>query len=444
MPVKSNGGALDAAQGGRSQAAVECWKTGPQGLPQEKGFFMPSLSLRGILDGIAARAGVAFAVRMPDGAIIRAGTGEPVFTLTFRTDVAVLATATRGHMGLMDAYFDQEIEFEGDFGKALAAGMASGFDRQSGMLNGIENDFHELRHSNRDLANAKANARAHYGLGHEFYRLWLDDPLMMYTCGYWDERTGTLEEAQRNKIDHVCRKLRLAPGEHFVDIGCGFGGFMFRALETCGATGVGVNTTTEQVDWLRGEITRRGLEESLQVREADFREVDAQYDKVVSIGTLEHAGRDQLPEVVRAHADFLKPGGLGMLHFIGHVGRYETELFIRKHVFPGGWIPSLAEVIVEMERCGLEVVDIENLRRHYAPTLDAWASRFDANWETIQALDPRRFDERFRRIWRTYLIACAEMFRSPAGYTHLFQIVFSKGNITRENYPMTRAHLYGH
>jgi cyclopropane-fatty-acyl-phospholipid synthase len=203
-----------------------------------------------------------------------------------------------------------------------------------------------------------------------------------------------------------------------------------------------LNATTEQVDWLREEIARRGLANELSVREADFREVDMQYDKVVSIGTLEHAGRDQLPEVIKAHADFLKPGGLGMLHFIGHVGRFDTEPFIRKHVFPGGWIPSLADVIAEMERCGLEVVDIENLRRHYALTLDAWAERFERRWDEIHALDPQRFDERFRRIWRVYLIGCAEMFRSAAGYTHLFQIVFSKGNVTRANYPMSRAHLY--
>jgi cyclopropane-fatty-acyl-phospholipid synthase len=146
--------------------------------------------------------------------------------------------------------------------------------------------------------------------------------------------------------------------------------------------------------------------------------------------------------VVRAHADFLKPGGLGMLHFIGHVGRYDTELFIRKHVFPGGWIPALADVIVEMEKCGLEVVDIENLRRHYALTLDEWSRRFEARWPQIQSLDPARFDERFRRIWRSYLVGCAEMFRSPQGYTHLFQIVFSKGNVTRDSYPMGRGFLY--
>jgi cyclopropane-fatty-acyl-phospholipid synthase len=150
-----------------------------------------------------------------------------------------------------------------------------------------------------------------------------------------------------------------------------------------------------------------------------------------------------LTEVIKAHADFLKPGGLGMLHFIGHVGRYDTELFIRKHVFPGGWIPSLADVIVDMERSGLEVIDVENLRRHYAPTLDAWAERFERNWDAIHALDPERFNERFRRIWLVYLIGCAEMFRSPLGRTHLFQVLFSKGNITRDSYPMSRAFIYG-
>jgi cyclopropane-fatty-acyl-phospholipid synthase len=401
-----------------------------------------SQPLRNMLDDLGRRSAACFAIAMPDGSRHRAGEGEPAFTVVFHTEAALFATATRGHIGLMEAYFDQEVDVQGDFGAALAAGMAAGFDHRAGALNGIENSLHELRHSNRDPAHAKANARAHYGLGTGFYRLWLDDPLMMYTCGYWPEGTHSLEEAQRHKIDHVCRKILLGPEDRFIDIGCGFGGFMFRAQEKIGATGVGLNTTTEQVEWLRDEIERRGLEASLQVREADFRDVDEQYDKVVSIGTLEHAGRDQLPEVVRAHAEFLKPGGLGILHFIGHVGRFETELFIRKHVFPGGWIPSLADVIVEMERNGLEVLDIENLRRHYAPTLDAWARRFDEHWPAIQRLDPQRFDERFRRVWRTYLVGCAEMFRSPAGYTHLFQVVFSKGNVTPRSYPMDRAHLY--
>jgi cyclopropane-fatty-acyl-phospholipid synthase len=400
------------------------------------------LSMQGLVDSLGSRAGVPFAVELPDGTRYRAKGGDPAFTVLFRTDAALLATFARGHMGLLESYLDQSVDVEGDLDSAFTAGMASGFDMQFKALANVENGLHELRYSNKSAAQAKANARAHYGLGVPFYRLWLDDPLMMYTCGYWPEGTQTLEDAQQRKIDHVCRKLRLAPGERFVDIGCGFGGFLFRAYDTLGALGTGVNTTTEQVDWLRAEIERRGLSQQITVREADFREADGPYDKLVSVGVLEHAGRDQLADVIAAHADFLKPDGIGVLHFIGHVGPRDTELFIRKHVFPGGWIPGLADVIVEMERCGLEVIDIENLRRHYALTLDAWAQRFEAQWEAIHALDPIRFHERFRRIWRSYLFGCAAMFRSPSGYTHLYQIVFSKGNVSTTSYPMSRAHLY--
>jgi cyclopropane-fatty-acyl-phospholipid synthase len=395
-----------------------------------------------LIEQFGTRAARPFAVTMPDGARYASGPGAPAFTLVFHSDAALLATLTRGHIGLLEAYFDQQVDVEGSLNAAFATGLLADIDPRLNPLDPLENNLLEWRRSNRTIEQAKANARAHYGLPAAFYQRWLDDPLMMYTCGYWPEGTASLEQAQEAKIDHVCRKIRLGAGERFVDIGCGFGGFMLRAHETTGAVGTGVNTTTEQVDWLREQLARRGLAERLQVREADFREVDGAYDKVVSIGVLEHAGRDQLAEVIKAHADFLKPGGLGMLHFIGHVGGYTTELFIRKHVFPGGWIPSLAEVIVEMERHGLEVVDIENLRRHYAPTLDAWAGRFERRWDEIRALDPQRFDERFRRIWLTYLVGCAEMFRSPTERTHLFQIVFSKGNITRAGYPMGRGFLY--
>jgi cyclopropane-fatty-acyl-phospholipid synthase len=390
---------------------------------------------------LADRPGASYAVRFADGKTLRFGPGEPAFTISFKTAAAERRTALYRHIGLLESYFDGELEVEGDLRSALAVGMGGDLAKPNLPVT-LRNRRHEIRFSNASWKQAKANARFHYALGTEFYRCWLDDPLMMYTCAYWKEGTRTLEEAQQNKIDHVCAKLRLAPGEEVVDIGSGFGGFMFRAQERRGVRVTGINTTTEQVEMVRGEIARRGLGESLQVIDTDFRDVRREYDKVVSIGTLEHAGRDQLAEVVSAHAKFLKPGGLGMLHFIGHVGRFETEFFIRDQVFPGGWIPSLADVIVAMEQAGLEVVDIENLRRHYAFTLDAWAERFDRNWGAIHALDPQKFDERFRRVWRIYLYGCAEMFRSPSGYTHLFQIVFSRGNITADNYPMSRAHIY--
>ena len=388
-----------------------------------------------------ARSRTPFAVRFAGGGEYRNREEAPAFTVVFHRAAAYARVAAFGHIGLLESYFEGQVDIEGSLAAAMAVGMESGA-ASNNLLVGVRNRWHELRFSNRDWAQAKRNAEFHYALGTEFYRCWLDNPLMMYTCAYWKEGTRTLEEAQRNKIEHVAQKVRLQPGETVVDIGSGFGGFMFHAGEKYGVKVTGINNTTSQVEMVRAEIARRGLGHSLEVIDTDFRDARREYDKVVSIGTLEHAGRDALEEVVAAHARFLKPGGLGMLHFIGHVGHFQTEFFIRKHIFPGGWIPSLAHAIQALERAGCEVVDIENLRRHYALTLDAWGERFDANWDKIRALDAAKFDERFRRAWRVYLYGCAEMFRSPAGYTHLFQIVFSKGNITRANYPMSRAFLY--
>jgi len=384
---------------------------------------------------------IPFEVFFADGERFASGAGPPQFALRFRRRAAELRTAVFGHIGLLDAWFDGDLDIEGDLRAVFRAGMQAGYGRPN-LLVAERNRLHEIARSNATREQAKANAHAHYGLPPDFYRLWLDDPLLMYTCAYWKEGAATLEDAQAAKIDHVCRKLRLTAGERVVDIGCGFGGFMFRATERERVHVTGVNTTHEQVAFVDEAIRVRGLADRLAVVEGDFRDAFRTFDKVASIGVLEHAGRDQLADVIRAHADFLAPGGLGVLHFIGHVGRRDTEFFIREHVFPGGWIPSLADVVVAMEEAGLEVVDVENLRRHYAPTLDAWAERFAANWERIRALDPARFDERFRRVWTAYLVGCAEMFRSPAERTHLFQIVFSKGNVTPERYPMTRAFLY--
>lgn len=388
---------------------------------------------------VGERTRIPFAVRYPEGVEQRTRDATPEFTLVFRTARAYWRMAAFGYVGLLEAYFDREVDIEGSLAKALAAGMEGGIDQRGTPFTWIRNRWHEFTHSNAERSQAQRNANFHYALTPEFYKLWLDDPLMLYTCAYWKDGTRTLEEAQRNKCDHVAQKLLLEPGEEVVDVGSGFGGFMFHAQERYGVKVTAINTTGSQAEHARREIERRRLGNSLQTH-GDFRDAGREFDKVASIGCLEHAGRDQLAELIQAHAKYLKKGGIGLLHFIGHVGRYDTDFFIRKYVFPGGWIPSLADVIVEMEKAGLEVLDIENLRRHYALTLDVWAERFDRNWERIRALDPQRFDERFRRIWRVYLYGCAEMFRSPNGRTHLFQIVFSKGNTT--SYPMTRDFLY--
>ena len=401
----------------------------------------PSGALGRELAAIAAGTDIPFRIVLASGAVFRHGDADPAFTMTFRSSRAQRRLLLLGYVGLLESYFDGSLDVDGDLALAFRAGIDGGHDRIGNPLVALRNRWHEWRFSNRSIPQAKANARFHYGLGEAFYRQWLDLPAMMYTCAYWSEGTATLEEAQRNKMDHVCRKVRLQPGETFVDVGSGWGGLLFHAWEHYGALGTGVNATTEQVAETRAEIARRGLADKLDVVEADFREIPGQYDKLLSIGTLEHAGRDQLLAVVRAHADAMKPGALGVIHFIGHVGVRETEFFIRNYIFPGGWIPSLSQALAAMESCGLEILDVENLRRHYALTLDAWGERFDRNWETIHALDPRRFDERFRRIWRTYLWSCAEVFRGKDVQLNLFQVTVSKGNVGNR-YPMSRGFLY--
>ncbi len=399
-------------------------------------------ALKRKLDDIGQATSVCFRVIFKDGSHYQNHSdGQPDIIIHINDNRAIARIMTYGHIGLLESYFDNSLDVDGDLNLAFRAGMETDFSSHPPLAVRLRNRWHEFRHNNGTIERARENADFHYALGTEFYRYWLDDPYMMYTCAYWKEGTQTLEQAQQNKMEHVCRKVRLQPGETFVDIGCGWGGFMRYAWEHYGAVGTGINITGEQVRNGNAMFEQLGLADKLQIHDADFREVHGEYDKSISIGVLEHAGRDQLENVIRAHARTMKPGGLGMIHFIGHVGHYETEFFIRDHIFPGGWIPSLSQAIDAMERCGLEVLDIENLRRHYALTLDAWAERFDRHWDDIVALDPQRFDETFRRKWRTYLYSCAEMFRSRNGYTHLFQVLVSKGNVGYD-YPMSRAHIY--
>lgn len=400
----------------------------------------PAGGIRRLLDTMLQGSTIPCRIVFSNGAEYRNGAEAPAFTIIFRQRRGEIRTLRYGHVGILEAYFDGDVDVNGDIALAFRVALDKGFSRLPNAFVKARNHWHEFRCSNRSIARAKANARAHYGLGKSFYEPWLDRVGMLYTCAYWREGTRTLEEAQRNKMDHVCRKVQLKAGETFVDVGCGWGGLLLHALRNYGALGTGINATTEQVAELNDDLGRHGVADKIRVIECDFREIPGQYDKLLSIGTLEHAGRDQLREVVRAHADAMKPGALGVIHFIGHVGSFDTEFYIRRYIFPGGWIPSLHEALDAMDANGLEILDVENLRRHYALTLDAWAARFDANWESIHALDPARFDERLRRIWRTYLWSCAEMFRSRTSRTHLFQVTVCKGNV--RDYPMSRAFLH--
>ncbi|MEO8164224.1 MAG: class I SAM-dependent methyltransferase, partial [Betaproteobacteria bacterium] len=271
---------------------------------------MLSAMVRERMLALGNRADTCFRLQFANGAQYQNRAGAPIFTIVMHRARAGLRILLFGHIGLLESYFDGDVDVEGDFAAAFRVALESGFERHPNAIIRLRNHWHELHFANRSITQARANARFHYAIGTDFYRHWLDTPLMMYTCGYWKEGTADVDEAQLNKVEHICRKIGLARGETVVDIGCGFGGFMFYAHERYGALPHGLNTTPEQVTAVQREILKRGLQGKVEVRLADFREVDRQYDKVVSIGVLEHAGRDQLAAVVKAHADFLKPGGL--------------------------------------------------------------------------------------------------------------------------------------
>lgn len=389
---------------------------------------------------------ISFRVEFLDGSIhINKPKKKPVVSLVYKRSRAYRRILLFSDVGLAEAYLAGDIDVVGDISQLVLIGdeasRNSQFQPLAG-LNTVRNYWHELRFGNRNIAQAKRNALSHYGLGTEMFRQYLD-PTMTYTCAYWTDSTKNVAEAQLNKIDHTLKKLQLKRGETLVDVGGGWGSVLFRAHEKYGVKGVNVSPTPDQNKALRKEIKRRGLQTDITVKEIDFREDTGRYDKYISLGVYEHAGKGQLDDWIRVMSNTLKPGGIGVLHFIGNIrgNLDDTGVFIRKHIFPGGYLPGLAETVEIMDKYDLEVLDIENLRRHYAKTLAAWAKNFDKNWEAIHRLDPKAYNEAFRRRWRLYLHACSSTFlKKHSSSIGLFQIVFSKGR--EHNYPMTRDFLY--
>lgn len=236
----------------------------------------------------------------------------------------------------------------------------------------------------------------------------------------------------------------MQPGDSLVDVGSGWGSLLFHAVERYGiSSGLNISPTPDQNRWMQSKINELNLQDTLKIREADFRQIEGlegTFDKYISTGVYEHAGRPQLEEWIAAMAKLLKPGGKGVLHFIGKQDESMTYSLIRKHVFPGGYLPSLGETILIMKKYGLEMLDVENLRRHYALTLTEWATNFDKNWPEIHESNPQKFDERFRRTWHLYLWLCVGAFQRQDAGLGLYQITFSKGWTT--DYPMSRTFLY--
>lgn len=291
-----------------------------------------------------------------------------------------------------------------------------------------------LRTRRNNLSTAKENIYHHYDIGNDFYRLWLDQDYMQYTCAYFPDPQMTLEQAQVSKMEHICRKLRLKPGDTVIEAGCGWGGFARYMVKHHGVTVRAYNISHEQITYARERAREEGLSDRIQYIEDDFRNISGECDAFVSVGMLEHVGLDNYQALGDIIDRCLRPNGRGLIHSIGRNRHLPLSEWIAKRIFPGAYPPTLWEMKDIFEPHAFSIQDVENLRLHYAKTLEHWLSRYEAHVDQINTM----FDEDFVRAWRLYLAGSIATFR--AGGLQLFQVLFTRR--LNNELPWSRAYLY--
>jgi cyclopropane-fatty-acyl-phospholipid synthase len=348
-----------------------------------------------------------------DGFELLPHAGPAAATIIFRNRRALFSWVWDPELNFGEAYMFGAVEIHGDLVKALQEVYRAWPDVKRGR-------WKTAREQN-DVDVARNNVHHHYDLGNNFYRLWLDRELV-YTCAYFPTSASSLEEAQTAKMDRVCRKLQLKPGERVVEAGCGWGALALFMARRYGVTVRAFNLSTEQIAYARRRATEEGLADRVQFIEDDYRNVAGTYDAFVSVGMLEHVGLSEFQALGRLIDRTLTEDGRGLLHFIGRNQPMPLNAWIRKRIFPGAYTPTLTEVFDRvLEPHDLSVLDVENLRLHYAKTLEHWSNRFEANAGEVSDM----FDETFVRAWRLYLAGSRAAFAS--GCMQLFQVLFARG-----------------
>jgi cyclopropane-fatty-acyl-phospholipid synthase len=415
-----------------------------------------------------SRLPLSVSVRLWDGVTVLAGainTGgrEPPFSLVFRNpEVVCSAVLGRDPLRLAEAYFRGELDIEGDFFAALglkdhlqalqmSVGEQIGAAATALRLRALNVDKRQAQtewkpaHGPTVKAHSKAENRDaihfHYDVSNEFYALWLDRA-MVYSCAYFENPQVDLDAAQQAKLDHICRKLSLKPGENLLDIGCGWGALVIHAAQRYGVRAHGVTLSPQQLVVARERIAQAGLEDRVSVELQDYRELpgDSIYDKVASVGMFEHVGLKNLPVYFSTVHRLLKPHGLFLNHGITHDSEgwqhsLSTE-FINRYVFPDGQLDNISNIQHVMETARFEIADVEALRPHYALTLRHWVARLERN--RAQAL--RFVNEATYRVWRLYMAACALEFE--AGGIGIYQVLVSKRGAGNLPLPLTRRYMY--
>jgi cyclopropane-fatty-acyl-phospholipid synthase len=397
------------------------------------------------------------------GAADRAPIEDPPFVIVFQNPQAVCAMVLgRDPLRLAEFYFRGDLDIEGDFFAALALKDHLESIRMSlGNRLGIVISALRLRAMNAEGARSpgeaapahghtvRAHSRAenrnavqfHYDVSNEFYALWLDRR-MVYSCAYFEEPDISLDDAQEAKLEHICRKLMLKPGERFLDIGCGWGALVIYAARRYGVRAHGITLSGKQLLMAQSRVKEAGLADRITLELLDYRDLPGEgiYDKVASVGMFEHVGLKNLATYFSTVHRLLKPAGLFLNHGITHdpIEARNTlpTKFINRYVFPDGQLDSISSIQRVMESSHFEIADVEGLRAHYALTLRHWVRRLEE--QHTRAL--QYANEATYRVWRLYMAACALEFE--AGAIGVYQVLASKRAAAKSELPLTRRHLY--
>ncbi len=378
-------------------------------------------------------------VVLPDGGRVPLSPA-PELEIVARTWRGLKALATPAMGALARAYVRNDIDFSGGARRALAVA-----ERMVGEItHGRDPVGAKVRLWLHQHRSNRVNIRQHYDVSNAFYRLWLDTRLV-YSCAYYRNDGDGLDVAQQQKLDHICRKLQLVPGERFLDIGCGWGALIIHAAERYGVDATGITLSQNQLEYARAEIAARGLAGRVRVELRDYLDLpeDESYDKVASIGMFEHVGIKRFPRYFGKIRRIMKPGGLVLNHGITHNPLGADSLgsgigdFVEEYVFPGGELAHVSSVIEAMAAQGLEPIDAEALREHYAKTLWHWVDRLEANAEAARS---EVGEERFR-VWRIYMAGSAHAF--DRGWLSLWQVLAGRPYADgRLPHPLTREYMY--
>lgn len=374
---------------------------------------------------------------LPDGRSRRFGTGTPAVAARLTDPDLPRKLLMNPELALGEAYMDGTLQIGGDdlhgfLTLIIRAAETGTLPRPLALVRAARKGLKRLAQAS-PLHRARANVAHHYDIPDSFYRLFMEED-MQYTCAYYRDADMALDQAQAAKMDHIAAKLLLRPGMRVLDIGCGWGGLALRLAARHGVQVTGVTLSQVQLQAARARAAALGLADRVEFRLQDYRAVPDRFDRVVSVGMMEHVGQPQYPTYFRKIHDILQPDGVALVHFIGRSSPPGAlSPWFQKYIFPGGYAPAFSEVIPAVERARLVLADLEVWRGHYEQTLRHWQDRFQANLPEVRAM----FDDRFVRMWRYYLVA------SELSFTEMHQVLF-QAQLTRARLgtPPTRDYLY--